>query len=366
MNIGIDARLIEETGVGRYIRNLVWQLARIDHRNRYVVFLRKKSFDTFQPPNVRWTKVLADVPWHTVREQLMMPGLCRAQKLDLLHVPYYNPPVFYTGRVVITIHDLTILHFATGKATTLPFGLYALKHMGYRAVLRIALSKAANVIAVSETTKQEILDHFRINPARITVTYEGVDAYIHARDMSNKQPLISGKYFLYVGNAYPHKNVEILLKALVHMPPDYTLVLVGTNDLFYERLKQSSEALGLSGRVRFFGSANDGQLSNLYRNAQSLLFPSLMEGFGLPGVEALSVGCPVIASDIPIFHEILKNFATYFHPRDVSGLAARLVESVRSRNDADMVKKRKEYAQKYSWERMARETLEVYERSARI
>ena len=132
MNIGIDARLIDETGVGRYIRNLIEQLSEIDKTNSYTVFLRKKSYDSFKLSNNRWQKRIAEVPWHSVREQLAMPGILSRENLDLVHIPYHNPPIFYPGPMVVTIHDLTILHFNTGRATTLPFPLYAVKQLGYR------------------------------------------------------------------------------------------------------------------------------------------------------------------------------------------------------------------------------------------
>ena len=118
MKIGIDARLVNETGVGRYVRNLIAELGKIDDKNSYVVFLRKSAFDSFALPNARWTKRLADIPWHSVTEQLFMPAIFNSEHLDLLHVPYFNVPLFYFGKFIVTIHDLTILHFDTGKATT--------------------------------------------------------------------------------------------------------------------------------------------------------------------------------------------------------------------------------------------------------
>ena len=124
MRIGIDARLIEETGVGRYIQNLIGKLSTIDTQNSYVVFLRKKSYAVFALPNSRWEKRLADAPWHTISEQLAMPAQFAKARLDIVHIPYHNPPIFYGGRIVVTIHDLTILHENTGRATKLPMPFY--------------------------------------------------------------------------------------------------------------------------------------------------------------------------------------------------------------------------------------------------
>ena len=173
MKIGIDARLIHETGVGRYIRNLIRELIRIDKKNTYVVFVRKAS--DFEPPNKSWERRIADVPWHSLAEQLYMPLIFFREHIDLLHVPYFNVPLLYVGKFIVTIHDLTILHFDTGKATMLPYFLYKIRRMGYYFELLKSIFWSEKIIAVSQTTKKEILDHFDVSPEHIEVTYEGVD-----------------------------------------------------------------------------------------------------------------------------------------------------------------------------------------------
>ncbi len=173
MKIGIDGRLIHETGVGRYIRNLIQELGTIDRDNSYIIFLRKDEFHTFIPKNERWEARLADIPWHSVTEQLFMPAIFNREHLDLLHVPYFNVPLLYFGKFVVTIHDLTILHFDTGKATTLPYIFYQLRRFGYYVSLLKAIFWSEKIIAVSQTTKKEILNHFDVLPENIKVIYEG-------------------------------------------------------------------------------------------------------------------------------------------------------------------------------------------------
>jgi hypothetical protein len=173
MKIGIDGRLMNETGVGRYIRNLIDQLGTLDKRNFYVVFLRKNAFHTFTPPNARWEARLADIPWHSVTEQLFMPTIFNREHLDLLHVPYFNVPLLYFGKFVVTIHDLTILHFDTGKASTFPYVFYQIRRLGYYISLLKAIHWSEKIIAVSETTKKEVLDHFDVLPDQVEVIYEG-------------------------------------------------------------------------------------------------------------------------------------------------------------------------------------------------
>jgi glycosyltransferase involved in cell wall biosynthesis len=154
MRIGIDARLMNETGVGRYIRNLISELKKIDKKNEYIIFRN-------------------NIPWHSFAEQIRMPLLYYRAHLDLLHVPYFNVPFLYFKKFIVTIHDLTILHFDTGKASTLPYVMYKLKRFAYYLLLLKAIHWSEKIIAVSHTTKQEILDHFDVLPEHIEVIYEG-------------------------------------------------------------------------------------------------------------------------------------------------------------------------------------------------
>lgn len=360
MKIGIDARLIDETGVGRYIRNLIGELALLDKTNEYVVFLRAVAYDAFDPPNARWTKVCADVPWHTISEQLVMPWIFLKARLNLVHIPYFNVPIFYPGKFIVTIHDLTILHFDTGKATTLPLLLYKLRRLGYFLALAVGLRRAQKIIAVSKTTKQEVVDHFQINPDKIVVTYEGVDEKITSdmRHATSKNKLISQPYFLYVGNAYPHKNLETLLRAFQERTEK--LVFVGREDFFYRRIKSLVRTMKLDDRVIFFGQADDSQLANLYTHAVALVFPSLMEGFGLPALEAAVCGTPVICSDIPAFREILGHLGNYFQPTEFSRLRELIKGALRGKVKIPTQDERKILLEKFNWHDMAAKTLHVY------
>ncbi len=362
MKIGIDARLIGETGVGRYIRNLISELARVDDTNSYIIFLNKKAFDSFSLPNGRFQKRLADVPWHSIAEQWVMPWLLLKEHLDVVHIPYFNVPILYPGKFIVTIHDLTILHFDTGKATTLPYILYKFRRFGYRVALATAIRRATKIIAVSQTTKQEIVDHFHVPPQKITVIYEGVDADL--LENTRVKRAIQEKYFLYVGNAYPHKNIETLLQAFSHVPGDSKLILVGKDDFFYRRLKQHQLVVKHGTRIQFKSVVSDNELRGLYQHAEALIFPSLMEGFGLPAIEALSLGCPVICSDIPVFHELLGDISLYFPPEDSETLAILLKKTLADPlRSASFGKNAMHIAQKYSWPRMAKQTLNVYQRA---
>lgn len=337
MKIGIDGRLINETGVGRYIRNLVIELAQIDKQNRYVVFV-KEAWDS---PNDRWEKRIANIPWHSLAEQLELPKIFQQEHLDILHVPYFAIPIFYPGRFIVTMHDLTILHYPTGKATTLPLPFYWVKLLGYRAILEIGLHRAFQIIAVSHATREELMDHFALDERKISVIHEGV------RQRTAGKRLIKEPYYLYVGNAYPHKNLEMLLRAI----GDKTLVLVGKEDLFYKRLPRPSNVI-------FFGQANDEQLASLFAHATALVFPSLMEGFGLPALEAAACGTPVICSDIPAFREILGPLGNYFMPNDILKLRALLAHPENLKKPS--MKDQESLLTRFNWRQMAIQTLHMY------
>ena len=357
MRIGIDARLWNESGVGRYTRNLVKWLKKIDKENEYILI----------SPKLRW---------HTLKEQVLLPRILEKEKLDLVHFPYFSVPVLYNKPFVVTIHDLTITHFPTGKASTLPYPIYFLKHLGYRFVLSQAIKRAKKIIVPTKATKKEILDHFKVSDEKISVTYEGIGKKFQLPITNYQLPiqklklLKSKQYFFYVGNAYPHKNLERLLEAFQSTISNQQLtinnlklVLVGKSDYFYERLKKDVKKRPIENDVIFYGEANDQELNWLYQNAIALIFPSLMEGFGLPALEAMACECLVLASNIPALKEVCGEAAVYFNPHKIEEIKKQINEvSINSNTGQyqEKIKKGKERAKMFSWQKMAEETLRVY------
>ncbi len=366
MRIGIDCRLWNETGVGRYTRNLVGELDKIDNHNQYVLFVLSRDAENLKSQisnlkNGKWKLVVADIRWHSVTEQLEFPGVLEKENLDLVHFPYFSVPIFYNRPFVVTIHDLILHDFPTGQASTMPYPFYWLKHFGYKAVISSAAKRAFEVIAVSEATKKDIVDHLHVQESKVAVTYEGVDAGIVGKNKNNHS-LVKSDYFLFVGNAYPHKNLDRLFSAFRQIRvknPAISLVLVGREDYFYRRLRKQPRD-----GVLFLTASSDKELQNLYRNAKALIMPSLMEGFGLPPLEAMSNDCVVLASDIPSFREICNNAAIYFDPYDSNSIASVMQSVLASKNKKQLDELKeigKKHASTFSWEKMAKETLAVYE-----
>lgn len=173
MKILIDARLYgpKDTGIGRYTKELVENLSKIDRKNKYVIFLRKSDFEELSLPN-NWTKVLANFGHYTFAEQFKLPGLIAKYKPDLVHFPHFNVPVMYFGKYVVTIHDLIMHKFTSGTATTKTFPLYQIKRIGYHIAFLKAVYGSKKIIVPCEAIKDDVAKYYRLNKNKIVVTYE--------------------------------------------------------------------------------------------------------------------------------------------------------------------------------------------------
>lgn len=364
--IGIDGRLWNETGVGRYIRNLVLNLQVLDTQNEYVLFVLSKDFKniTSQIANTKFQIKVVDIRWHSLKEQLQFGKILKKENLDLVHFPYFSVPISYTKPYVVTIHDLILHHFPTGKASTLPAPMYWMKQFAYRYVIAQAAKKAKKLITVSEATKREIVEDLHIDKSKIFVTHEGVAEFkTHNTRLKSQQ----GKYFLYVGNAYPHKNLEMLLGGFDEFrkttQEGVKLIFVGKEDFFYKGLKEKVRKMGLGEAVLFKHAVSDEELGSLYQYACALVVPSLMEGFGLPGLEAMNNNCLVIASDIPSLKEIYAGAAMYIDPNSTKSIAQALekVYGMKEKDRLIFTETGIQQVKKFSWKKMTAQTLDVYE-----
>ncbi len=369
MRIGIDGRLWEATGVGRYIRSIYKYLPELDKANEYVWFLSRKEYETLDMPSPKWRKVLADVHWHTLREQIVLPWIFWREHLDLLHFPYFSFPIFYPGQFVITIHDLIFDHHKTGKWSSLPGWLYTIKKIAYHVVNWVSVFRAEKIFTLSLDAKNELIDHYRANPNKVVVIYESGTLEDTRKNFSGKefaQIKQRQPYILYVGNVHPHKNVESLILAMkiIHQTDKkLRLILLGPDPFFLSRLEKFISQEKAENLVEIIGYVNNDKIAAWYHFAQAFVTASKMEGFGIPPLEAMSVGTPVILSDIPVFREINGNAAEFFDFRDPEKIAAK-IKAVLADKDRlqEMVTLGYKQAAKYSWKKLVTETAKNYQK----
>ncbi|NQV11753.1 glycosyltransferase family 4 protein [Candidatus Uhrbacteria bacterium] len=382
MRIGIDARMygpkVGGAGIGRYVEQLILNLQKLDDDNEYVVFLKKENFKQCPQPNKRWEKVVADIHWYSVAEQTRLPRIIDKFKLDIVHFPHFNVPLRLKTPFVVTIHDLIMLDQPwSARASTRNRIFFALKRFGYKKTLAHATKNASKIVTISEHVKNQIIHRLGVSQDRVKVVYNGIDsAAISAQKQNKKSSFVGSRDFpiqtpfmLNVGNSYPHKNLETLLHAFsffVHEFPDVSLVLVGPQNEFTDRLKQEAREIEIPlDRIFFLGFVSDEQLSELYQAAKFYIIPSKLEGFGIPPLEALQHGTPVAASRASSIPEILGPAAVYFDPSDIESM----VEAMRTllQNNSERTRvltESHEILKRYKWSDNARALLDIYKTSA--
>ncbi len=361
--IGIDARLYSQTGVGTYLRNLLTELEKREEEYRIRVYLTRQDFSKVTFKNPLFTTVLADYRWHSFSEQLGFYSQLMKDNLNLMHFTYFGYPVRYTKRFIATVHDITPLTHKTGRASTRNPLLYELKHGVFSWVLRNQVSNARNIIVPSETVKKELTRLYGATiGAKTHVIYEGMNAeLVHAKIETSKDKKPETPFFLYVGNFYPHKNIDRLIAAFKAIPEPYKLALVGPDDVFAKKIKVLVKNEGLEQRIHFYYNLTPSELAFFYTNAEALIHPSLAEGFGLPLIEASHFRLPIIASDMAVFKEIAGNNYYSFDPYSTESIVQAvdifLSESNKKLNPVD---------ETFSFSQMAEKTLKLYKKTLEI
>jgi len=381
IKIGIDARLYgpKQTGPGRYVQKLIQNLEKIDLNNQYIIFLRKENWNEYQPKNKNFKKVLADCHWYTLKEQILMPFKIRQAKVDLMHFPHFNVPVFCFKPFVVTIHDLILKRFPTRRVSILEPFSYWFKNLAYHLVIYSAIKRSKKIIAISNYTKKDILKYFNIDSKKIKVIYEGVPevvargralkhtAFAKAVCFKARPPMILKKhniskpYLLYVGNAYPHKNLERLIMAFDKLNQNgMQLVLAGRLDYFYRKIQKKFSAFK---NIVFTDFVLDKDLPILYQNASLYIFPSLCEGFGLPSLEAMTYQIPVVCSKATCLPEILGQAAIYFNPEDIKDMKEKIELVLKDKKlQKQLILQGNKKIREYSWVKMTQEILGVYDK----
>jgi len=357
MKIAIDARKWRDYGIGTYVRNLVRHLARLDHETTYFLFCNKPDVATLRDLAENFVPVVDGSPGYSLREQWSIPWRLQRLGVELLHTPHYVRPFWWSGPVVVTIHDCIHLRFPEYLPNRLAHS-YAHFMMG-RAVHRSRL-----VFTVSEASRRDILHFYpQTDPDRICVVPNAIDpALLHdpgqeERERVRERYQIRGRFILYAGNVKPHKNLDRLVAAFARLKrrpglEDVKLLIIGQEANRYAALRRHVETAGVRQDVRFFGFVPDVTLATLYRLASVFAFPSLYEGFGLPPLEAMACGTPVLTSRLSSLPEVVGDAAWLVDPYDVEEIEdglARLLSDEGLR--AGLCRRGPERARAFSWER---------------
>ncbi len=355
-HIAIDARIINSS-TGRYVERLVTYLQEVDTENEYSILVPEKDKDFWKPRNANFTVRTVNFDNYSFNEQLGFNSYLKKLNADLVHFCMPQQPLGYKGKKVTTFHDLTLLKTYNSDKNWLVF--HAKQKIGKYVFKRVAEDNN-HIIAISEFTKNDLQEFTPIDDEKISVIYEATDV---SNIAPKKYQLPFKKYILYVGQQSDYKNIKRLGDAhqiLLAKYPDLGLVLVGsknasalaTENYFNERNYQN---------ILFTGFVDDSNLSWLYSNAQAYTFPSLMEGFGLPGLEAMGYGTPVVSSNTTCLPEVYGQAAHYFNPHDTSDIAE-AIDQVLSNDHlrTRLAKAGFKQIKKYSWKKMAIETHKVY------
>lgn len=353
MRIGIDARELRRgqmTGIGRFLRNLLYGLLKADGVNEYFIFGYPDLDFAADVKNL--TRITRERTVTLFWDQVYLPSAIDKNGIDVFFSPYYKIPFFAPCRLVLTHHDFTMFAFPE-------YNKRFFYNLALKTVMRVFNQKAKKMVCVSEFTKREMAAHFGPQADKASVILEsigtefapcGAERIARVREKFK----LEKRYILYVGNSSPHKNVAGLVSAYGLLPPEirakYELALVGAGTAF-----------SAAGGVRCLGHVLDGELAALYCGAELFVFPSFHEGFGLPPLEAMACGCPVISSSATCMPEVLGDACLYFDPGNTGGMSARIAEVL---NDgelrAGLRRKGAERVKLYTAENTAAALLEVF------
>ena len=365
MRIGIDARKLHDYGIGTYIRNLLRELAKIDRQSEYVLFTRPQDVAVAATLGENFRAVPDRSGHYSIAEQISIPLGARRERLDLFHATHYVLPLLTPSKTVVTIHDCIHLMFPE----------YLRHRLGYayaRASLYTAAHKSNRILTVSEASKRDILKFFNVPPEKIVVTPNAIDDRFSAPPSdehvaeTRERYQLSHSYLLYVGNIKPHKNLERLIEAfhLVRMQgrSELELLIIGDEISKLQGLRRAVHKHDIHRYVRFLGYVPDKTLAVLYRLASVFVFPSLYEGFGLPPLEAMASGTPVVTSNVSSLPEVVGDAAVQVDPYSAEAIAHGILTVLRSPHlRSELQARGLKRVQEFSWARSVRRVREVYE-----
>lgn len=362
--LGLDARKIQDFGIGTYIRNLIQALAKIDLENRYVLFARPQDKDAFRDLPDNFRPAFESSPVYSARELVALSWKIWRMKLDLYHSTHYVLPGWVSCPVVVTIHDIIHLLYPEFLPSRMAF-LYAQR------MIRRSLHRGDRIIAVSQNTRSDLIQHFDVDGRKIQVVYNGVETVFRKRldpeelERWRRDLGLERQYLLFVGNPKPHKNLDTVIQAYAKArqiaPFDAPLVCVGDRTGSEFKIRQRAAQLGVGDHIRLLGHVAQEALPAIYQGATLFLYPTLYEGFGLPVVEAMASGVAVITSNTSALKEVAEGYAHLVDPLDVEGMAKAISHCMSDpdhRNSLAKLGLRR--SEDFRWSQAARKTLDIY------
>lgn len=356
MHIAIDARIINSS-TGTYVERLVHYLQEVDTTNRYSILVPTKDLGYFTPTNPNFTVMAADFANYSFDEQTKFKAFLNELTPDLVHFCMPQQPLGYKGKHVTTVHDLTLLNTYNSDKNWL---VYHAKQLVGRYVFKKVARTSAHIITPTEFTKNEYVKFAEIPESKVTVTYEAADVFI-----DKLEPFTHPfkQFIMYVGQQSDYKNIRRLGDAhqkLLQKHPDLGLILVGKKTAAHKKNEAYFNEKGYK-NILFTDFIPDEQRDWLFTECAAYVFPSLMEGFGLPALEAMGYGAPVASSSATCLPEVYGDAAHYFDPLDIDDMA-RVIDDIITNDDLRASLIEKGYAQnkKYSWKRMAEQTHAIY------
>jgi glycosyltransferase involved in cell wall biosynthesis len=368
MRVAIDARKLHDFGIGTYIRNLLRHLARLDHSSEFLLLTTEADLGIAAALGPNFRTILEPSGNYSIAEQVHIPWLLWKEKPDVYHATHYVLPPAVPCPAVVTIHDCIHLRFPEYLPNRLAY-LYA------RASIWAAAHRASRILTVSEASKEDILHYVHVPPDRITVTYNALDEQFGGTPGVGDIELVRERYqlhhpfVLYVGNIKPHKNLVRLIDAFAGLRrdgfPDLTLLIIGDEISKLPALRHAVHTHKLHKHVRFLGFLSDHTVAALYRLASLFVFPSLYEGFGLPPLEAMASGTPVVTSNVSSLPEVAGDAAALVDPYDTVDIKEgmkRVLTDAPLRES--LVRKGLLRARHFSWETSVAQTLATYREAA--
>lgn len=359
-HIIIDARE-SGTSTGRYVDKLIEHMHMLEPSHDITLLAKSSRASWLQRTAPSFTIVESDIKEFTFAEQLELKKQIKALEPDLVHFAMVQQPVLYDGHVVTTMHDLTTVRFRNPAKNPVVFWV---KQQVYKWLNKRVARKSIFVITPTEFVKKDVASYCRVPLEKIVVTHEAAEAI-----EAPAEPIVALKntlFIMYTGRPTPHKNLGRLIDAFVELQrqrPELHLVLAGKKDANYARHEERVQREEIP-NVIFTDFVSEGQLRWLYEHCTAYVFPSLSEGFGLPGLEAMVHGAPVVSSNATCLPEVYGDAAHYFDPLDVSDMAAKIGEVLDDETlRSNLIEQGRAQAAKYSWRRTAEQTLAVYEKA---